>query len=184
MVYVGDDRMNVIKMTETALMAALLAVLSPVAVPLAGQVPVSLATLAVMLAAVVLKEKYGTLAVLIYILLGMIGMPVFAGWSSGAAVVSGMTGGYIIGYLPLAWLTGKAAGMAAGHTPYSYPVLVSGAVLGTLVLYGIGTAWFMAYTGTEPAASLTACVIPFLPGDALKIAAAAVLAPRLEKIRK
>ena len=174
--------MRVINMTETALMAALIAVLSPVAVPLAGQVPVSLATFAVMLAAAVLKEKSGTLAVLVYILLGMIGMPVFAGWSSGTAVLFGMTGGYIIGYLPLAWLTGRAAAMAAAHTPYSYPLLVSGALLGTLVLYGIGTAWFMAYTGMGIAASLAACVLPFLPGDALKIAAVAVLAPRLEKV--
>ena len=176
--------MNVRNMTETALMAAVIAVLSPVAVPLAGQVPVSLATLAVMLAGAVLKEKYGTLAVGIYILLGMIGMPVFAGWSSGASVVLGMTGGYIIGYLPLAWITGKAAGTAAKRTPYSYKTLMTGALSGTLVLYVLGTVWFMAFTGMGPAASLSACVLPFLPGDALKIAAVSLLAPKLEKIRK
>ncbi|MBR3356451.1 MAG: biotin transporter BioY [Solobacterium sp.] len=176
--------MNVRNMTETALMAAVIAVLSPLAVPLAGQVPISLATLAVMLAGIVLKEKYGTLAVVIYIVLGMIGMPVFAGWSSGASVVFGMTGGYIIGYLPLAWITGRAAAAAAKCTPYSYTKLITGALLGTLVLYVLGTVWFMAYTGMGPAASLSACVLPFLPGDALKIAAAALLAPRLEKIRK
>ena len=176
--------MHIRNMTETALMAALTAVLSSVAMPLAGQVPVSLATLAVMLAGIVLKENYGTFAVLIYILLGMMGLPVFAGWSSGAAVVFGMTGGYIIGYLPLAWFTGKAAGQAAKHSPYSRMVLTAGALAGTLVLYILGTVWFMACTGMGPAASLSACVLPFLPGDALKIAAAALLAPRLEKIRK
>lgn len=174
--------MQVKDMTKTALLAAVICVLSPLAIPLAGQVPISLATLAVMLAGVVLKEKYGTLAVLIYIILGMIGVPVFANYSAGASIVFGMTGGYIIGYLPLAYITGLAAKKAAQAEHYSIPTLALGALLGTFVLYVLGTVWFMVFTKMGLGASLAACVLPFLAGDTLKIAAVCLLAPRLEKI--
>ena len=173
--------MTVREMTETGIMAALICVLAPFSIPLSTQVPISLATLMVMLAGGILHEKNGTIAVLIYILLGMLGLPVFAGWSGGAHIVFGMTGGYIIGYLPLAHITGLCAGMSeqkSGMQRYAW--ITSGAIAGTMVLYIIGTAWFMFVTKMELSASLAACVIPFIPGDVLKTAAVCVLVPRLE----
>ena len=171
--------LNVKQMALTAMMAALISVLAPIAIPLAGGVPVSLATLAVMLAGALLKEKLGTLATLIYILIGMIGLPVFANYSSGAAIVFGMTGGYIIGYLPLAYITGLVYRRYSGEKPNT-AALAAGMVLGTVVLYALGTVWFMKSTGMTLAASMAACVIPFLPGDVLKMVVVAILAPRLE----
>ena len=109
----------------------------------------------------------------------MTGLPVFAGYSSGAGIVFGMTGGYILGYLPLAYICGMTA--EADHSSgWKSMVLRAGGMLaGTAVLYLIGTVWFMKYTCMDLMASLAACVIPFLPGDFLKMAIVCVLTPRL-----
>ena len=89
-----------------AVCAAITCVLAPLSIPLAGGVPISLATFAVMLAGVLLGGSLGALSQLIYVLLGAVGLPVFAGWTGGLGNVLGMTGGFIIGYIPCAWLTG------------------------------------------------------------------------------
>ncbi|MCR5230530.1 MAG: biotin transporter BioY [Solobacterium sp.] len=178
-------KLTVKQMAVTAVMAAVISVLSPIAVPLAGEVPISLATLAVMLSGVILGSRLGTLAVLIYILLGMIGIPVFAGYTSGAGIVFGMTGGYIIGYLPLALISGMFYEKLRAGSPYI--AVIAGTFAGNAVLYLLGTVWFIKYTGMAAAGALAACVIPFIPGDLLKIAAVCILAPRirtaLEKTR-
>lgn len=93
------------KMVYCALMAAVLCVISPLSIPV-GAVPISLATLGVMLAGALLGAQLGTLSVLIYLVLGWVGLPVFAGYSSGFTCLFGPTGGYMIGYLFLAFLTG------------------------------------------------------------------------------
>ena len=167
-------KLSVRQSAAVALMAAVICVLSPLSIPLASQVPISLATLAVMLAGALTGSKAGTLAVLIYIILGMIGLPVFAGWTSGAAIVFGMTGGYIIGYLPLAFCTGY---FHERHTTSG--ALVLGMVIGTITLYTFGTVWFILYTKTDLTASLAACVLPFLPGDILKMILTALITPRI-----
>lgn len=157
-----------------ALLAAVISVLSPLSIPLASMVPVSLATLAVMLAGALLGPQAGTLSTLLYIVLGMIGLPVFAGFSSGAAVVFGMTGGYIIGYLPLAFCTGYF--YETRRTPGA---LALGMIIGTVTLYTFGTVWFMLYTKMNLAASLAACVLPFLPGDLAKMILVILITPRI-----
>ncbi len=166
--------MNTKQLTAAALMAALISVLAPLSIPLAGQVPVSLATLAVMLSGALIGSKAGTLSALIYLLLGFIGIPVFAGWTSGAGILFGMTGGYLFGYLPLAFVTGLF--YEKKESPLS---LFLGMLAGTVILYVLGTLWFMKYTGMALAASLSACVIPFLPGDLLKMILVVILAPRI-----
>ena len=112
-----------------------------------------------------------------YIILGILGLPVFAGWTSGAAVVFGMTGGYIIGYLPLAFCTGC---FRERHT--SAGALVTGMVTGTITLYTVGTVWFILYTKTDLTAALTACVLPFLPGDILKMILTELVTPRIRPV--
>jgi biotin transport system substrate-specific component len=153
-------------------------VLAPLSIP-SSLVPVSLATFAVMLAGAILGAKEGVICTALYLLLGALGIPVFAGWSSGISILFGMTGGYLFGYLPLAWCTGKAAEKST-----SFMNLVIGMVIGTVILYVIGTIWFMAYMKMGLMPSLAACVLPFLPGDALKIAAVCLIAPRLRTALK
>ena len=91
-----------------------------------------------------------------------------------------VTGGYILGYLPLAYICGMTAEADHSSGWKSIALRAGGMLAGTAVLYLIGTVWFMKYTGMDLMASLAACVIPFLPGDVLKMAVVAVLAPRLE----
>ena len=174
--------MKVKRIAHIALMAAVLCILSPIAIPLSSLVPLSPATFAVMLSGALLGSRDGTLAVAIYILLGTAGLPVFAGYRSGPDVLFGPTGGYLIGYLPLAFLTALIPGgtRRPSGTKGESARLFLGAVPGTAVLYLIGTIWFIMYTKSTPAQALAACVFPFLPGDLLKIAAVCLLAPRIK----
>lgn len=172
----NKHKFSVRGMVFTAIMAAVICVFAPFSIPM-GAVPLSLATFAVYLTAALLEKARSCAAVGVYILIGLVGVPVFSGFMGGFTVISGMTGGYIIGYLPCAFLTalftqrfgGKLWAMAAGMA------------LGTVALYIVGTAWFMVFTGSELVAALAACVIPFLIGDIIKIAAACALALPLRK---
>ena len=166
-------------MVITALMAALLCLLAPNVIPMAP-IPLSLATFAVYLAGAVLGAKRGTAAVALYLLIGMVGIPVFSGYTGGFHKLAGPTGGYLVGYLLCACITGL--GIKPGENPparkWPLPVMM---VLGTIALYALGTAWFMIQSGNTLAASLSMCVLPFLPGDAAKIAAATLLARPLRR---
>lgn len=160
-----------------AMCAAITCILAPLSIPLAGGVPVSLATFAVMLSGVLLGGPLGALSQLIYVLLAAVGLPVLAGWTGGLGIVLGMTGGYIIGYIPCAWLTGliyKKYGETA-KKPVKILFMILGMTAGNIVLYIIGTAWFMFITEMTLEASLAACVIPFIPGNIIKMAAVIII---------
>lgn len=161
-----------------AVFAALIAVCAWIAIPI-GPVPISLATFAVMMCGLVLGWKYGVIAVAVYILLGLAGAPVFAGFKAASALM-GPTGGYIVGYLPYALL----AGLPLPRLQESFPGRCLLLALGTIACYALGTGWFMASTGRTLCESMGLCVIPFLPGDAAKILLCAFLAPRLRKALK
>lgn len=160
-------------MTLTAVTAALICIAGPLTIS-AGPIPLSLATFAVYLAGAVLGKKRGTLAVGLYLLIGLIGVPVFSGFSGGFQKLAGVTGGYLIGYLPCAWLSGLGAERAGEREKKGW-MLPAMMAAGTAVLYLIGTAWFMIQTGNTLGGALGLCVLPFLPGDAVKIAAATLL---------
>jgi biotin transport system substrate-specific component len=162
-----------------ALFTALIAIFSQLQLPV-GPVPVSLATLGVMLCGLLLGWRYGALAVGAYILLGAVGVPVFAGFQGGAGRLLGPTGGYIVGYLFYALLAGLNLPRLQERF-WGRCVLL---LLGTAVCYGLGTVWFVHISGRTLAESLSLCVVPFLPGDAAKIALAAFLTPRLRKALK
>ena len=171
-----------------ALFSGLTAVLSWINVPLFfTPVPVNLALIGPYLAGLLLGVRYGCLSQLLYILLGCVGLPVFAGFSAGAGVLAGPTGGFIAGYVlcaAICGLSGRSAYASAGRSAYASGSASAGrrVVLmcgGLLACYGCGLAWFMISSGSTLGAGLVACVLPFLPGDAVKIAAAALLAARL-----
>ena len=165
--------MKVKDMTLTAVMAALICITGPLVVPI-GPIPLSLATLAVYLAGAITGKKKGTLAVALYLLIGIAGVPVFSGFSGGFQKLAGVTGGYLVGYLPCAFLAGLGAERAEKEDrKWILPAMM---VLGTAVLYILGTAWFMIQSGNSLGASLGMCVLPFLAGDGLKITAASLLA--------
>ena len=164
-------------MTLIAVMAALICAAGPLTIP-AGPIPLSLATLAVYLAGSILGRKKGTLAVGLYLIIGIIGVPVFSGFSGGFQKLAGVTGGYLAGYLPCAYLSGMG-GELREKTGWWFHTLMM--VIGTVILYAVGTAVFMLHTGNALGAALSLCVIPFLPGDTVKIAAAAFLTVPVRK---
>lgn len=159
------------------LFAALTAVLSQISVPL-HPVPINLATLSVFIAGGVLGVKYGAVSQIVYVLMGCVGLPVFAQFRGGIGVLAGPTGGYIAGYVAAAFVVGLL-GNVLGHKPLA---LVVAMAAGLALCYLLGTLWFMYVQKVDLWAALTSCVIPFLIGDALKMAVASVLIPQLHKI--
>lgn len=168
---------------QIALFAAIIAVCSQIQIPLT--VPFTMQTFAVFSALAILGGKNGTISILIYIALGAIGVPVFAGFSGGLAVILGSTGGYIIGFIFTALIVGFVSDKFKGKL---IPLIIS-MVIGILVCYAFGTAWFaVVYNRANEPASLATilgwCVTPFLIPDAVKIVIAAVLTNRLKKFIK
>lgn len=167
-------------MVYIGIFAGVIAVCSWISIPAA--VPFTLQTLGVFTAVGILGGRRGTLAVLTYILLGALGVPVFAGFSGGIGVLMGTTGGYIIGFLFSA-LVMWGLEKAAGRRKFA---LVLSMIAGLLVCYAFGTAWYlMVYTRHSGAIGLATvlgwCVIPFLIPDLIKIAISFLLTNRLKK---
>ena len=134
---------------------------------------------AVLLCGAVLGPVRALISVTVYILLGAVGVPVFAGFKAGIGALLGPTGGYIIGYLPAAFLASLRLPGKTAH-PVLFRCLFM--LLGVLSCYLIGTLWFMRLSGYDAGKALSLCVLPFIPGDAVKIAAASLLTGRLQKI--
>lgn len=164
---------GVMAMSMTALAAAIISVISPWSIPV-GPIPVTLCSFAIYLISSVLGGVRGAAAVGIYILLGGVGLPVFSGFAGGLQVVAGATGGYIIGYIPCALIAGGITSLSRKWY-WSF----AGMLLGTAVLYAVGTAWYILLSGVELVPALSACVLPFLPFDIVKMAVASYLGRRL-----
>lgn len=161
-------------LTMTAAFSAAMAILAPWSVPL-GPVPLSLCTLVIYLSAWLLAPGRAAAATAVYVSMGAVGLPVFSGFLGGMGRLVGPTGGYILGYLPLSVICALSAKRFA---PRRWLCML-GMVLGTVVLYVVGTAWFCVQTGTPVEGALAVCVLPFLPGDLIKMAVALLLGPVL-----
>lgn len=158
-------------MTLVALMTAVCCILSPISVPI-GPVPISLSVLAVFLTACVLGSKRGVTAVILYILLGLIGMPVFTGYEAGPGKLFGPTGGYIIGYIPLVLLAGCTVGRFGIRKWYIHAAAM---LAGLVSCYTLGTIWFMIVTKTSLRDALLLCVVPFIAFDLMKMVTAFIV---------
>lgn len=174
------------------LFAALTAICSFITIPLGfTPVPINLGTLAVFLTGGILGKKYGSISIIVYVLLGAAGVPVFSGFRGGIGVLAGPTGGYIIGYIAAVFVIGvivdrymksvfenRQRGRSASYAAETL-MLALAMICGLIICYAFGTAWFMISTVTPLWASLVSCVFPFLVGDAVKIIAAALLVRKL-----
>jgi len=167
--------------TISALFIALTAVCSWISIPVPGtSVPINMATFAVILAGVTLGARRSSLAMIIFLLLGSIGVPVFHSLTGGVGIVFGPTGGFLIGYIALAFLSGLSAESANAESRRILP-FIPAVLFGEIALYAFGTAWFIFQSGTPLQAALLACVVPFIPGDILKIILVYLVKGRLEK---
>ncbi len=178
-----ENKNNVYMLVLTGIFAAVVTICSWITVPLPfTQVPINLAVLGVLLAGGCLGSKYGSLSILIYILLGAIGIPVFAGFGSGLGTLAGPTGGYIVGYILCAAIAGIGATSISKAPKQQALHLAFFMLLGVAACYALGTLWYAHLMQTTIWAALALCVIPFIPCDALKIAAATLLVTRLRKL--
>ncbi len=162
-----------------ALMAALMAVGAYLSIPV-GPVPIVLQNMFVLLAGLLLGSRWGLASVGVYLLAGAVGLPVFAGGLGGIGRLAGPTGGYLLGYLPAVWLTGFMAAKTRGNIIGD----VAAMVCGTVVVYACGLSWLKVLTAMSWSKTLVAGLYPFIVGDGLKIAAAAVIARALRPVMR
>ena len=164
-----------------AVCVAIMAVCSVITIPLPGGVPVTLQTFAVFLCVGLLGTMRATVAVTVYILLGMIGVPIFSGFGSGVGVILGPTGRYIIGFIFSSIISGSLI-KVFGEKPYAVFLAM---IIGLLVCYFTGTLWFVGvkstFTWQGIVYAFTACVLPFIIPDLAKIALAILISNRMKK---
>ena len=179
----NKSRFKTLDLVYIAVCAALIAVCSWISIPMT--VPFTLQTFAVFFAVYFLGGKKGSIAVLIYILLGAVGVPVFANFKGGIGAILGTTGGYIVGFIFIGLIFWGAEALF-GRKLW---VEIAALVLGLAVCYAFGTAWFMiVYARTKGAVMLTTalgwCVFPFILPDLAKMALGIVLGKTLRKVIK
>jgi biotin transport system substrate-specific component len=164
-------------MVFASLFAALTAAGAYIQVPIPfSPVPVTLQVFFVLLAGSMLKSKWGGLSMIVYTLLGIAGLPVFAGGSSGMGVLLGPTGGYIIGFILAAYIIGKFSEKVENAGKSGLFINALNMSAGVLIIYACGFIQLMFVAEVEPGAALALGVIPFLPGEIVKTAVAAYIA--------
>lgn len=166
------------QMTLVGLMTALLCITAPLSLQTPfSPVPLSLATFSIYFCIMILGLKRGGICVLLYILLGLVGLPVFSNFTGGAGVLLGPTGGYIMGYIFLAFVCGLFVDKWIGKPV----ILFCGMLLGTIICYLLGTCWLSFQASLTLTQAFLSAVAPFLVGDFLKIIAAMIVGYRVRK---
>ena len=166
--------------TYTAVGVILIAIGAWISIPMT--VPFTLQTFSVFAVLSILGGRKGTLAVLVYLLTGMIGFPVFSSFRGGAGVLLGATGGYLVGFIFIGISVMIAEKAGAGRIG-----AIAAMVAGLLICYAFGTVWFISGYANDTGSvgvmtALSWCVFPFIIPDLVKLAAAAVLSERVKKI--
>ena len=169
----GNLRSTTLSVAVSAVFTALIAASAFITVPLPSGVPVTLQTLAVALTGYCLGVKRAVPALLAYVLLGLIGAPVFSGFQSGPAVLTGKTGGFIAGFLFLLLACALASGLRGK------PLKLLAGEAGLLLCHLPGVLWFSYLTKTGFWAAAAAVSLPFLLKDALCVAGAMLLSLKL-----
>ena len=163
-------------LTLIGILTAILCICSPFAFPL-GAIPVTISILAVFLISCLSSPKQSIVAVIIYILLGATGIPVFSGFTGGIHQIAGITGGYILGYIPCSFTVSLLINKFE-NKKYIYPLSM---IIGTAECYIIGTVWYSVQANMNFFDALTVCVLPFIFGDIIKIAVASIIGYTLRK---
>jgi len=168
-------------LAQIAVFAALIAGLTlPGAIPVGFGVPITLQTLGVMLAGVMLGARKGSLAVIVYAALGLAGLPILAGGGAGLGVLAGPSGGFLVGFIPGAFVIGWIAERLAPRLRF-WPLLVASVVGGIVVVYLVGVPWLAVVLGLPLDQAFLAGALPFLPGDLAKAVIAAGVAAAVHR---
>jgi biotin transport system substrate-specific component len=167
-------------MVYASLFASLTAVGAYIAIPFPlSPVPIALQSLFVLLAGLLLGKKWGAASMAVYLLAGAAGLPVFVGGTGGIGHFAGPTGGYLAGFVPAVFVIGAISEKRAGVLSD-----VAAMAVGSLIIYTLGVSWLTFHTGFSFSKTLMIGMVPFLPGDALKIAAAVWIARRLRPVTR
>ncbi|MDS0527236.1 biotin transporter BioY [Clostridium sp. SHJSY1] len=170
-------RIDLRKQIICAIFAGVMAILAQIAVPLPfTTVPITMVTFAVTLVAVVLGGRLGAISVLVYILLGAIGIPVFAGFKGGFQTLIGATGGYLISFPIVAAIIGYFS----YRYKKNYLIISLASIFAFTVCYFIGTVQLMFVANLGIKAALMAGVIPFVIFDIIKVILAVFIGVRLQ----
>jgi biotin transport system substrate-specific component len=154
-------------MIITALFAAIIGVLAQMTIPL-PLVPITGQTLAIGLAATILGSRYGTISVLLYLFIGAVGVPVFAEFSGGFSKLVGPTGGYLVGFVPAAFIIG----WVLEKTSFTFMNAMIGNIIGMLITLIFGTVWLKVALEMSWAAAFTSGFAPFIIVGVIKAALA------------
>lgn len=178
------------KLVLTAMFTAIICVMSQVVIPL-QPIPFSLSLLAIFLTGALLEPKYAFLATLAYLLLGAFGLPVFAGFKGGIQALTGMTGGYLVAYPIMAFITSlsyrlstKIKGNSSIKNISLIVIPTLGMVFSLFICCLIGTLWFSYVAKTTITYALSLCVVPFVAFDLIKIAITIALGAILRKVTR
>ena len=170
------EQISIKTMALIAIFSAITCILAPFSLPI-GPVPISLTNLVIYFSLYVIGTWKGTASYVIYLLIGLVGLPVFSGFTGGPGKLFGPTGGYLIGFIPLAII----AGIFIDKFYSKWYLCLVGMILGTVVCYAFGTAWLAYEAHMNFKAALWAGVIPFIPGDLIKMILAMIAGPILKK---
>ncbi len=165
-----EKKFTVYQLCFMALMAAVTCILAPLSIPI-GPIPISLTNLVVYFTVYVIGLKAGTCSYCLYVLLGVVGLPVFSGYVGGPAKIAGPTGGYIVGFVLMALI----GGYVIEKTNRNMVLVIIAWIVGTMVDYALGTAWFAYVQHCTVGYALKVCVYPFIVFDLIKIVAATFL---------
>jgi biotin transport system substrate-specific component len=171
-------KINIHQMILISLFAALTAVGAFVSIPI-GLVPISLQNLFTFLSGMVLGSKLGTFSQLIYILLGVVGLPVFSGFRGGFGVLLGPTGGFLTGFVISTYVVGKIIEKMEDVRTWSYFIV---GLVGIIIIYACGVTQLLIVTEIGLKEAVLVGIIPFLPGDFLKLITASLLAIRIKSV--
>ncbi len=168
------------KIVFTALFAALIAVCGFISIPIPGTpIPIVLQNMLTVLTGLMLGPVWGTLSTALFLVAGTLGLPIFAGGTGGIAKLMGPTGGFLYGYA----LATLISGMIAQRPVYGKKTpllrLILATVCGFVIMYIPGVIHFMRVMDKTFSQTMTLCVIPYIPGDVVKMVLAILLAAKL-----
>lgn len=168
-----ESKRQIYKLTVCSLMAAVMCVLGPMSIPV-GPVPVSLTSFVIYLTVFLLGSKLSVISCLVYLAIGAVGFPVFSGFQGGLQKLAGPTGGYLIGFIFMAFIGGVIVEKSSRNF-----IKIICLFAATLVTYLFGTLWFMFQTQSNFGYAMTVCVLPFIIFDIIKIVIATLLGQTL-----
>lgn len=173
----GINKMRTIDLVMTGMFTAIICVMAVITIP-TQPIPFTLSLFAIFLTGALLSPRYAFLATLAYLLIGASGVPVFANMKGGIQVLTGMTGGYLMAYPVMAFVTSL---FFKYIKKYKLVALACGMVISLILCYLIGTLWFTHVSGTDFSAALKLCVYPYIPFDLLKIVLAISISTVIRK---